>query len=646
MGRAKLENVMLGSKSSRKECFNKRCRGVFKKVYELAHICGAGVRLIVEGEDGNIYHFHRRIRHSLLQNAIANDITIDDHSEQQLQYPTHQSYNPHDSLDNIGAMGRPPPHPSYNSTPAITYIDSNDDIPLSNLHCPIPGSTPPRYNNSCANNHAGSTSCTPSYAAANTSFESNPPAYSCASGSNYNYYNNAQDPYSSSCTPCSALSNGGNGSMGGTPSTTYNEDYGDNMQQLQQAVDQMSSRSNNMQMMGAVQALMLPPQLPSTRLSCRPTNRLMFYNGGRSMLETGVPVTSQLRRQLMDPLSCDCFDCSRGYSTRFFETINIDHSLPPLHGDDRPFYQKAPFMGSTYVSLQFYDMNSQYWPHLQPQNLSHHNALPQEYQHLDVKESTYNFSVNESTYGNLMLQGRTFQPPHDRDSKPLLMRTQGIPFNDNPPLALLSFQLDLTYVLPNNNIFLQGEQTEDSTHALAEENTQPIVHFPNHHDDPLDENYEFHCCCGKENCDDFVACLTNSLPDDEHLDFEASHQHVLDYTNPNIDNQCSQSVNFDAIVHPNFDTSRKYNDGDILDKDQDLDINVDKKEANTNVTTVLQQLKKGEILEEEEIDVLAKEKESANLDVAEFRAMTVIDEPTCDTNVSEASLTIPTKSCC
>ncbi|MCO5564220.1 hypothetical protein L7F22_017878 [Adiantum nelumboides] len=308
MGRAKLENVMLGSKSSRKECFNKRCRGVFKKVYELAHICGAGVRLIVEGEDGNIYHFHRRIRHSLLQNAIANDITIDDHSQQQLQYPTPQSFSTHDSLDNICAMGRPPPHPSYNPTPAITYIDSNDDIPLSNLHCPPP------YN-SCANNYTGSTS-TSSYAAANTTFESNPPAYSCASGSNHNYYNNAQDPYSSSCTPS-----------------------------LRTAAMAMSSRSNNMQMMGAVQALMLPPQLPSTHLSCRPTNRLMFYNGGRSMLETGVPVTSQLRRQLMDPLSCDCFDCSRGYSTRFFETIQ-HRPLPPSPARRRPpFSPKSALHG-------------------------------------------------------------------------------------------------------------------------------------------------------------------------------------------------------------------------------------------------------------------------------------------------------------
>ncbi|MCO5581327.1 hypothetical protein L7F22_035207 [Adiantum nelumboides] len=59
----------------------------------------------------------------------------------------------------------------------------------------------------------------------------------------------------------------------------------------------------------------------------------------------------------------------------------------------------------------------------------------------------------------------------------------------------------------------------------------------------------------------------------------------------------------------------------------DPDIVVDKEEANTNVTTVLQ-LKKGEILEEEDIDILAKEKESANHDVA--------DEPTSDANKSRS----------
>ncbi|MCO5560992.1 hypothetical protein L7F22_014612, partial [Adiantum nelumboides] len=38
-------------------------------------------------------------------------------------------------------------------------------------------------------------------------------------------------------------------------------------------------------------------------------------------------------------------------------------------------------------------------------------------------------------------------------------------------------------------------------------------------------------------------------------------------------------------------------------------------------------LEKREIVEEEEIDFLAKEKESAKLDVAEFRAMIANDEP-------------------
>ncbi|MCO5574204.1 hypothetical protein L7F22_027986 [Adiantum nelumboides] len=68
---------------------------------------------------------------------------------------------------------------------------------------------------------------------------------------------------------------------------------------------------------------------------------------------------------------------------------------------------------------------------------------------------------------------------------------------------------------------------------------------------------------------------------------------------------------------------------DGLDKGQDSDITIGKEDANTNANAItLLQLEKGEILEEEEIDVLAEEKESANFDVVEFKATTIVDEPT------------------
>ncbi|MCO5586347.1 hypothetical protein L7F22_040287, partial [Adiantum nelumboides] len=68
---------------------------------------------------------------------------------------------------------------------------------------------------------------------------------------------------------------------------------------------------------------------------------------------------------------------------------------------------------------------------------------------------------------------------------------------------------------------------------------------------------------------------------------------------------------------------------DGLDKGQEFDISISKEDANTNVNaTTLLQLEKGEILEEEEIDVLAEKKKRANFDVAEFKAATIIDEPT------------------
>ncbi|KAH7415331.1 hypothetical protein KP509_14G038200 [Ceratopteris richardii] len=77
MGRAKLETLLLGSNSNRKECFNKRCKGILKKLYELSHICGAGVRLIIKGEDGNIYIFHRRMNSDFRTAATEKDLDDD-----------------------------------------------------------------------------------------------------------------------------------------------------------------------------------------------------------------------------------------------------------------------------------------------------------------------------------------------------------------------------------------------------------------------------------------------------------------------------------------------------------------------------------------------------------------------------------------
>ncbi|MCO5569742.1 hypothetical protein L7F22_023457, partial [Adiantum nelumboides] len=82
---------------------------------------------------------------------------------------------------------------------------------------------------------------------------------------------------------------------------------------------------------------------------------------------------------------------------------------------------------------------------------------------------------------------------------------------------------------------------------------------------------------------------------------------------------------------------------DGQDKGQDPDIFTGKEDANTNVNAItLLQLEKEEILEEEEIDVQAEERESANFDVAEFKAATIVDEPTGLIEVFEASMTVPT----
>ncbi|MCO5610691.1 hypothetical protein L7F22_064932 [Adiantum nelumboides] len=56
--------------------------------------------------------------------------------------------------------------------------------------------------------------------------------------------------------------------------------------------------------------------------------------------------------------------------------------------------------------------------------------------------------------------------------------------------------------------------------------------------------------------------------------------------------------------------------------------------------STIENLDKAEKLEEEPIDLAIEEKESANLDVALFRATKVVDEPTEDISISENSLTL------
>ncbi|MCO5586604.1 hypothetical protein L7F22_040545 [Adiantum nelumboides] len=56
--------------------------------------------------------------------------------------------------------------------------------------------------------------------------------------------------------------------------------------------------------------------------------------------------------------------------------------------------------------------------------------------------------------------------------------------------------------------------------------------------------------------------------------------------------------------------------------------------------STIENLEKTEKLEEEPIDLVIEEKESANFDVALFRATTAVDEPTEDNSISETSLTL------
>ncbi|MCO5602311.1 hypothetical protein L7F22_056441, partial [Adiantum nelumboides] len=56
--------------------------------------------------------------------------------------------------------------------------------------------------------------------------------------------------------------------------------------------------------------------------------------------------------------------------------------------------------------------------------------------------------------------------------------------------------------------------------------------------------------------------------------------------------------------------------------------------------STIENLDKVEELKEEPIDLALEEKESANLDVALFRAKTVVDEPIGDVSITESSLTL------
>ncbi|KAI5056429.1 hypothetical protein GOP47_0028247 [Adiantum capillus-veneris] len=445
MGRAKLENVMLSSKSSRKECFNKRCRGAFKKIYELARICGAGVRMIIEGEDGNIYQFHRRLNPALHPKAVENDL---------------------------------------------------DDT---------------------------------------------------------------------------ALATSGALAMIDTPSHNIDPDM--------------------------ARPRTLPP--PSTRSfsSKQSTNRYMFYNGGRTMLDSGMPVTRDLRQRLLDPDNCNCFDCNNGYSNGLFETISVDHALPPLYGDDRPFFQKAPFMGNALSDMY---MN----PDIQHDNVAitsetegtgptgisedhdfkgidRYNDIPPTYQdpadctNIHRSNSAILPTYQETDFNNI--QSHNAMPStyhfHDyQDQNAMSSTYQGHDFknmDDNHNAVLSTHQLhghnaamSLTYEnhdvkdISQNGmhpVFIHETSAQQvgqygaltlpalpyqasdqfTTTALTSQennlvmgNCEPpsVVDFPDRNiddpnnniyallDDPVDGMFALlDCYCGRENCEDMEGCFTKAL---------------------------------------------------------------------------------------------------------------------------------------
>ncbi|MCO5547314.1 hypothetical protein L7F22_000762 [Adiantum nelumboides] len=440
MGRAKLENVMLSSKSSRRECFNKRCRGAFKKVYELARICGAGVHVTIEGEDGNIYDFHRRLNPNLLPSAVQNDIEY----------------------------SATAPAPIFGAPAASLSHNIDEDIGYSGL---------------------------------------------------------------------------------------------------------MSHNITHH----------LP--LPSSRSSSKPTSRYMFYNGGRTMLDSGIPVTPELRRRLLlDSDNCNCFDCNKGYSNGLFETITMDHSLPPLYEDDRPYYQKILFMGD--VSLDRYmqhviqhdsisitsqsegiggfnamaptydehDAKGSYRENsLQPaycqarelSNTESHNATPSTchfhlFQDQNSMLSTHQFhDLSDIRSHNNMLSTRQFRKfrnqvlsTYEHCEVKDVNQDGTLSLIDDHDLRVLKYDTSMQQV-GNETLTLPAMSYQAPDHVMTtaimpQENSLlmenykqlPVVDFVDHNgdhtddmctlpNDPVDELYPLpDCFCGRENCEDLLCCFT------------------------------------------------------------------------------------------------------------------------------------------
>ena len=193
MGHGKLENVLIEKKGSRKDCFNKRNRGILKKLYQLAYISGCGVHLVIQAEDGNIYEFHRKMN-PVLQKTILQA-----------------------SLLNSSSM-------------------KNSSSSTSSCHNPLVSKV-------------------------------------------VNVANTSNSTSSSSSTP-------------------------------------------------------RPSKL---------TNKRMFFNGVKTM-DTGLTISPQERVAMMNPSSCSCFDCQKGFSNRFVECIDPTSYMaqpfinniqcPSLHGHD------------------------------------------------------------------------------------------------------------------------------------------------------------------------------------------------------------------------------------------------------------------------------------------------------------------------
>ena len=90
----------------------------------------------------------------------------------------------------------------------------------------------------------------------------------------------------------------------------------------------------------------VPNTSNSTSSTPRPskiTNKRMFFNGFKTM-DTGLTISPQERVAMMNPSSCSCFDCQKGFSSRLVECIDptsyMDQPFinsiqcPSLHGHD------------------------------------------------------------------------------------------------------------------------------------------------------------------------------------------------------------------------------------------------------------------------------------------------------------------------